>query len=119
MSINREKQGATPTVDITVLVQFMDGQQGDFKGTFKRLPQDRIDELLDADASYTTAEMVDEILVGVSGISDGDAELPAAEQLAWAKQQPECVSAAVAAFFKCMRPARYDEKTSKKRRSRG
>ena len=41
------------------------------------------------------------------------------EQLAWVKQQPECVNAAVVAFFRRMRPARYDAKTSKKQRSRG
>lgn len=119
MGINREKQGAAPTVEITVLVEFMDKTQGDFKGTFKRLNQERIDELADPEAGYSNSELVNEILVGVSGISDGDKELPADEQLAWVKQQPECVSATVAAFFKRMRPARYDEKTSKKRRSHG
>lgn len=121
MGITQEKVSTSPTVEITVLVEFMDGYQGDFKGTFKRLGQERIDELADPDEGYSNSEVVDEILVGVSGISAGSPpqELPADEQLAWVKQQPECVSAAVAAFFGRMRPARYGGKTSKTRRSRG
>lgn len=119
MGINREKIDAIPTVEIPVLVEFMDGSQGDFKGTFKRLSQERIDELADPEAAFGNSEVVEEILVGVSGISDGEKQLPGDEQLAWVKQQPECVSAAVAAFFKRMRPGRYDAKTSRSRRSRG
>lgn len=119
MGINREKQGSAPTVEITVLVEFMDGQQGDFKGTFKRVDQTRLTELLNPEENFQNSEIVDEILLGVSGISDGDKELPADEQLAWVKNTPECVNATVVAFFKRMRPARYDEKTSSKRRSRG
>lgn len=121
MGIIKEKASDTPTVQIVVLVEFMDGYQGDFKGTFNRLPQERLDELADPDAGYSNSEVVDEILVGVSGIAAGTPpqELPADEQLAWVKQQPECVNAAVAAFFSRMRPARYAGKTSKKQRSRG
>ena len=118
MGIIREK-AAPATVDIKVLVAFMNGTEGDFTGTFKRLPQSRLDELLDASAIVQNSEIVDEVLVGVSGIADESGELPAAEQLAWVKQQPECVNAAVVAFFKAMRPARYDERTSKKRRLPG
>lgn len=125
MGLQREKITSNPTMAITVLVQFQnaDGSltQGDFKGTFKRVEQRRVDDMAGAgdDAPWTNSEVLDEVLVGVSGISDGTTELPADEQLAWVKQTPECVNAAVAAFFKAMRAERYVEKTSSKRRSRG
>lgn len=119
MGIRTESHSEKPTVEITVMVQFMDGTLGDFKGTFQRLDQDRIDELLDPEENFSNSEIVDEVLVGVSGITTNGAELPADEQLAWVKKTPECVSAAVAAFFKKLRPERYAEKTSKRRRSRG
>lgn len=119
MGILREKAIPTPTVEIPVLVEFMDGYQGDFKGTFNRVSQERLDALLEPDANYQNSELLDELLVGVSGISDGTGELPADEQLTWVKATPECVNAAVTAFFTRMRPARYDGKTSKSRRSRG
>lgn len=118
-----EKVTDQPTVGIKVLVQFKGAgntvTQGEFMGTFKRVDQDRIDEMLDPEANYKNSEIVEEVLVGVSGIGRGDTELPADEQLAWVKKTPECVAASVAAFFKELRPARYDEKTSKSRRSRG
>lgn len=123
MGLQRETITKNPTIGITVLVQFQMGdgsvKQGDFLGEFKRLEQKRVDELLDPDAAYGNSEVLDEILVGVSGIGENGTELPAEEQLAWVKKTPECVNASVAAFFKVMRPARYDEKTSGKRRSRG
>lgn len=123
MSIQIEKITAAPTVEIKVLVQFQGAggavTQGDFMGTFKRLPQSRLDELMDPDENFRNSEVLDEVLVGVSGIGREGVELPADEQLAWVKATPECVGAAVAAFFKTLRPARYDEKTSKSRRSRG
>jgi hypothetical protein len=118
-----EKIAAAPTVDIKVLVQFQGEAgtvvQGDFMGKFRRLPQARIDELMDPDENFRNSEVLDEVLVSVSGIGKGGEELPADEQLAWVKATPECVGAAVAAFFRTLRPARYDEKTSKSRRSRG
>lgn len=118
--LNIEK--ATETVDIKVLVQFVQKggsvYQGDFMGEFRRLPQERIDDLLDNETP--NSEIVDEILVGVTGIgrADGSA-LPADEAMGWVKKTPECVNAAVVAFFRTMRPERYDEKTSKRRRGRG
>lgn len=123
MNLDIEKIDSAPTVDIKVMVQFKGKgtavTQGDFMGTFNRLPQERIDELMDADEGYRNSEVLDEILIGVSGIGRAGVELPADEQLAWVKKTPECVGAAVAAFFKELRPARYDEKTSRKRRGRG
>ena len=118
MGILREKINASATVEIPVLVRFMNGTEGEFTGVFKRLAQERIDALADPEAEYRNSEIIDEVLVGVRGIAENDPsqELPADEQLAWVKQQPECVNAAVVAFFRRMRPARYDEKTSKKRR---
>jgi hypothetical protein len=111
------------TVDIKVLVQFKGKgnsvYQGDFMGTFKRLPQERLDELMDPDENYRNSEVLDEVLVSVSGIGSTAGELTPDEQLAWVKRTPECVGAAVTAFFKELRPARYVEKTSKQRRGRG
>lgn len=110
-------------LQLTVLVQFATDTggvvQGEFKGEFKRLSQDRIDELADSDNAFTVSEAVDEILLGVSGIGDGTTELPPAEALAWVKKTPECVQAAYTAFFRAMRPERYNEKTSKRARGRG
>lgn len=119
-----EKAEEGGTVDIKVLVQFKGKgasvYQGDFLGTFKRLPQDRLDTLMDPDENFRNSEVLDEVLVSVSGIGHADGtELPADEQLAWVRKTPECVGAAVVAFFKELRPARYDEKTSSKRRGRG
>lgn len=121
MGIAREKTTKNPTAELTVKVDFMDGSKGDFKGTFKRVSQDRLNELLDPEANFQNGELVDEFLVGVSGIteSEGGPELPADEQLAFVKQTPECVNASVVAFFAAMRPASYDAKTSRSRRSRG
>lgn len=108
---------------IAVLVQFATDTaaivQGEFKGEFKRLPQERIDHLLDSEENYRVSEVIDEILVGVSGIGKGGTEMPAAEQLEWVKATPECVQAAYTAFFRAMRPERYNEKTSRRARGRG
>lgn len=119
MGIKRESVVNKPTVEIKVDVQFMDGSLGDFTGTFARMDQDEIDELMDPEKAYSNSEVVDKVLLGVRGITEGDTELPAEEQLAWVKKTPECVSASVAAFFRKLRPARYEEKTSRSRRSRG
>lgn len=112
-----------PTVEIKVLVQFKGKgnthTQGDFQGVFKRLSQERIDELMDPEESYTNSETLDEVLVSVSGIGSTAGEMSPEDQLAWVKKTPECVGAAVTAFFKELRPARYVEKTSKQRRGRG
>lgn len=124
MNLIIEKAEDGGTVDIKVLVQFKgkgnSSYQGDFLGTFARLPQSRIDELMDPDENYRNSEVLDEVLLSVSGIGRADGvELPADEQLAWVKKTPECVGASVAAFFKELRPERYAEKTSSKRRGRG
>src|SRR5688500_8600029 len=100
MRIDIEKVASQPTVKIPVLVEFMDGTQGEFQGTYKRIDQEQVDKLLDPDEGFSNSAVLDEVLVGVSGIGKGDQELPADEQLAWVRRTPECVSAAVAAFFK-------------------
>jgi hypothetical protein len=109
------------TLAIEVLVQFKaEGNttvQGSYTGTFKRLPQAEIDALIDSDTP--NSEVLDQVLVGVTGVGDENGELSPDEQLAWVKKTPECVGAGVVAFFRELRPARYDEKTSKTRRGRG
>jgi hypothetical protein len=118
-----EIEKAAEAVDIKVLVQFAQKggtvYQGEFTGEFRRITQERIDELLDPDGDYTVSDVVDEVLVGARGIGKGGTEMPPDEALAWVKQQPECISAAYAAFFKAMRPERYNEKTSRRARKRG
>lgn len=119
LNINR----VAATIAIAVLVQFRnaDGStyQGDFKGTFNRLPNKEIDDMLDAEPPMLNSEIVEKVLVGAEGISDGEKPMPPDEALAWVKRSPECVNAAVAAFFKELRPERYNEKTSGRRSRRG
>lgn len=121
MSLDFER--IATTVALTVLVQFRnsDGSLylGDFKGEFNRLPQAQVEEMIDSDPPLLNSEILDKVLVSVSGIRKDGKELPPEEQLAWVKQTPECVNAAVAAFFKELRPERYNEKTSGKRSKRG
>lgn len=109
------------TIAVLVLVQFTqdDGSklQGEFKAHFKRIEQAEIDAMIDDNTPNT--EVLDRVLESVSGIGSNGQELPAEEQLAWVKRTPECVGAAVAAFFQQFRPDRQNEKTSAKRRSRG
>lgn len=114
------------TVDIKVLVSFHVGlgviKQGDFVGVFKRVPQSKVQEMIDDE--WTNSEVLDEVLVGAKGVGKKDdtgkvVELPDAEQLLWVKDTPECVNAAVAAFFQTTRADRYDAKTSRKRRRGG
>ncbi len=124
MGIEVEKSGTTDsTIDIKVLVQFQKKggsvYQADFNAEFKRVEQARIDDFLDDEQGWTNSAVLDEILLGVNGITRGGVEMPADEQLSWVKQTPECVNAAVTAFFRTTRPERYNEKTSKKRRARG
>jgi hypothetical protein len=123
MGIEVEKQEAEATVGIKVLVQFQKSggavYQGDFVGQFRRVTQERTDDFLDEEQGWRNSDVLEEILVGVSGITRGGVEMPPDEQLNWVKQTPECVNAAVTAFFRAMRPERYNEKTSKKRRGRG
>ncbi len=109
------------TIAVAVLVQFTqdDGSKllGEFKAHFKRIEQSEIDAMIDDNTPNT--EVLDRVLESVSGIGINGQELPAEEQLAWVKRTPECVGAAVAAFFQQFRPDRQNEKTSAKRRSRG
>jgi hypothetical protein len=123
MGIEVEKKDTEATVGIKVLVQFQQSggtvYQGDFVGEFKRVDQARIDDFLDEEQGWRNSDVLDEILVGVSGITRGGVEMPPDEQLKWVRQTPECVNAAVTAFFRITRPERYNERTSKKRRGRG
>lgn len=118
-----ETSKISDTVDIKVLVQFAQKGgtvlQGDFMGEFKRVPQERIDALMDEEAGYTVSEVVDEILLGARGLGRDGVEMSAEEGLAWVKKTPECVQAAYTAFFRAMRPERYNEKTSKRARRNG
>lgn len=121
MGIKREKYTASPTVELRCDVKFMDGSEGDFKGTFERITQDEVDLMTGQRAPlndpegepriWSNSEVVDRVLKGVSGISDGGQELPPEEQLAWVKATPECVTAAVSSFFKAMQRAKRAGKT--------
>lgn len=92
-------------------------REGDFKATFKRIGKTRLDEFLDPEASYTQTEVLDEVLVGVSGIGKSPTEeLPPDEALAWVRNSIECCNAAFRDFFMAMRQDDGAEKTSKKRR---
>lgn len=96
-------------------------REGDFKATFKRIDKARLDEFLDADAGYTQTEVLDEVLVGVSGIGKategGPAEeLPPDEAMAAVRKSIECCNAAFRDFFVAMRQDDGAERTSKKRR---
>lgn len=119
MGIKTDIVDSKRKIEIPVLVEFMDGTQGDFTGTFERPSQDELDEMMDPEQPWSNSDVLDKYLTGVSGIGTSTGELPPEEQLAWVRKTPECVSAAVAAFFKKFRPVRYGEKTSKPRRSRG
>lgn len=124
MSIKLLQNKASATVDIKVLVQFAQPggavYQGEFDGEFKRVSQEQIDEYMDSEAAWAVSEVVRELLVGASGIGDDAGnELSKEDGLTWVLAQPECVSAAYAAFLKAMRPERYNEKTSKKSRGTG
>lgn len=92
-------------------------REGDFKATFKRIDKQRLDEFLDADAGYTQSEVLDEVLVGVSGIGrSATEELPPDEAMKWVRSSIECCNAAFRDFFMAMRQDDGAEKTSKKRR---
>jgi len=112
------------SVEIEVLVSFGTTRgtkvQGSFFGKFKRPTQDELTDLLDPENDYSNGELLDKYLESVRGIGKGgNQELDAAEQLAWVKKSPECVAAGAVAFLKAFRPERYDEKTSRRQRSRG
>lgn len=116
MGINIGKVDSTLTLE--VLVQFANANgnvtEGSYKATFKRPDQEQLGRIVDPDAEVRNIEVLDEYLVGVSGISNGEGELPADEQLAWVKKTPECISAGAAAFLRAFRPVRYEGKTSKR-----
>lgn len=118
MGIDVEK--VESTIELEVLVQFQTSRntatEGSFFGTFKRPSQDEMDNILDPDNGYRNGEVIDQYLVSVRGIGKGGQEMPADEQLAWVKAQPECINAGAAAFLQAFRPARYEGKTSKRRR---
>lgn len=112
----------TKTVKVRFATNNNTFREGDFKATFKRIDKARLDEFLDADAGYTQTEVLDEVLVGVSGIGkkpdDGGpvVELPPDEAMAWVRKSIECCNAAFRDFFEGMRQDNGDGKTSKKRR---
>lgn len=111
----------TKTVKVRFATNNNTFREGDFKATFKRIGKSRLDEFLDADAGYTQTEVLDEVLVSVSGIGkratdDGPIEeLPPDEAMAWVRESVECSNAAFRDFFVGMRQADGAEKTSKKR----
>lgn len=106
----------TKTVKVRFATNNDTFREGDFRATFRRISKERLDELLDAENGYTQSEVLDEVLVSVSGIGrTATDELPADEQLKWVKNSVECCNAAFRDFFMGMRQADGAEKTSKKR----
>lgn len=106
-------------IQATVPVEFTldDGavMRGDFKANFKRLSQERLDELLEDDVTPNSV-VFDEVVDSVSDVFDGDTRMDPAAALAFVRQSPECVGATVKVFFEKLRPADTASKTSKKRR---
>lgn len=93
-------------------------RQGDFKARFKRIPQARVEEMMDD--QWRNSDVLDEVLVCVSGIGrrnpqGGVEELPAEEQLDWVRRTVECVNAATSSFFEAMQQGSGGSKTSRKR----
>lgn len=110
----------TRTVKVRFATNSNTFREGDFKATFKRIDKARLDEFLDDEAGYTQTEVLDEVLVGVSGIGRSPTdELPPEEQLTWVRNSIECCNAAFRDFFTAMRQDDGAEKTSKKRRRPG
>lgn len=122
IEIGTDNSTFTKTVRVRFATNNNSFREGDFKATFKRLGKARLDEFLDADAGYTQTEVLDEVLVGVSGIGKRAAEgapieeLPAEEAMAYVRDSVECCNAAFRDFFEGMRQDSGAEKTSKKRR---
>lgn len=117
LTIDTTSDTFTRTVKVRFATNSGAFREGDFQATFKRITKDRLDEFLDADAGYTQTEVLDEVLVGVSGIGRSPTEeLPPDEQLKWVRSSVECCNAAFRDFFEAMRQDNGAEKTSKKRR---
>jgi hypothetical protein len=117
LTIDSTSDTFTRTVKVRFATDNGAFREGDFKATFKRIDKARLDEFLDADAGYTQTEVLDEVLVGVSGIGrNATDELPADEAMAWVRKSIECCNAAFRDFFEAMRQDNGAEKTSKKRR---
>lgn len=121
ITIDTTSDTFTRTVKVRFATDTGSYREGDFKASFKRIGKDRLDEFLDTDAGYTQGEVLDEVLVGVSGIGqkgeDGKTEeLPPADQLKWVRNSIECCNAAFRDFFEAMRQDSGDAKTSKQRR---
>jgi len=92
-------------------------REGDFKATFKRIDKARLNAFLDPEAGYSPDEVLDEVLLGVSGIGKSKTEeLPPDEALAWVRNSVECCNAAFRDFFAAMQQEPGAEKTSAKRR---
>lgn len=114
--IDTTSETFTKTVKVRFATNNNTFREGDFKATFKRISKDRLNEMLDPDANYSQSEVLDEVLVGVSGIGKTPTEeLPPEEQLAWVKNSIECCNAAFRDFFTATRQADGDAKTSRKR----
>lgn len=116
IEIGTSESTFTKTVKVRFATNNNTFREGDFKATFNRISKARLDEFLDADAGYTQTEVLDEVLVGVSGIGrSATEELPPDEQLKWVRNSVECCNAAFRDFFTAMRQDDGAEKTSKKR----
>ncbi len=116
MGINVGKVDSTIQLDVLVQFQNANGTatEGSYKGTFRRPSQEQMDQLLDPEQETRNGAVIDQYLVGVTGIGNAEGEFPPDDQLAWVKASPECVNAGVAAFLRAFRPARYEGKTSKR-----
>ncbi len=92
--------------DVTVYIPTDDGEtKGAFKAHFKRLPQSRIDEVLESMADDDSDKgLLDEILIGVEGIADSDGNpLPNdADTLQLVKDDSCARVATVSTYFKAI-----------------
>lgn len=92
--------------NVTVYVPTDDGEtKGTFKARFKRLPQSRIDEVLEIMVDGDSDRgLLDEILVGVEGIADANGNsLPDDDSTLDLVKDDACARAAlVTAYFKAI-----------------
>lgn len=109
------------TFDRKVLVFLPKGDagytQGEFVATFKVTPPEKVTEMVDEQA--TIDEVLEEVLVRVSGIGKNGEEMPADEQLALVRRNPFLSSAAFKKFFEVTQGGGPKGRAGRKQRGTG
>lgn len=105
------KQSTTYTWPVTVEYPVDGGrtEKSTFDGEFKRLSQARIKEMTAAvdSGELTDVDIAEEVLVGWSGVTDGEDEIPFSKSaLAQMLDIPLVASAIVLAFFNSLTGAK-------------